>query len=55
MQYNMRLKVQNLFERQQDVDYYNPIDFNHIFAIYNVLDSRIREEKEPVVDGQSID
>lgn len=49
MYYNMRLKVQNLFKRQQDVAYYNAIELNHIFVVDDILDSWIH--KEPVLDG----
>ena len=55
MHYNMRLKVRNVFERQQDADFYNPIDLNHIFTVDDVLDNWIREGEEPILDGQKTD
>lgn len=55
MHYNMQLKVRNIFERQQDADFYNPIDLNHIFTVDNVLDNWICEGEEPILDGQRTD
>ena len=51
----MRLKVRNVFERQQDADFYNPIDLNHIFTVDDILDNWIREGEEPILDGQRTD
>lgn len=52
MHYNIRLKVQNLFMRQQDVDYYNPSNLNHISTVDDILGSQNCEE-EPIPDGKS--
>lgn len=43
MHYNIRFKVYNIFYRQQDADFYNPINL-HIFTIDDVLDRWIRED-----------
>lgn len=51
MHYNMRLKIRNLFKRQQDADYYNPIDLNYIFVIDDILDSWIHKGEELVLNG----
>ena len=49
--YNLRLRVRNLLYKQQDEDYYNPIDLNHIFEDDDILDDWIRETEQPVLDN----
>ena len=53
--YNMRLRVKNLMQEQNNDDLYNSIYLNHIFNDDDILDEWIQEGEEPILSFDNLD
>ena len=53
--YNTRLGVNNLMQKQNNEDFYNSIDLNHIFNDDDILNEWIQEGKEPILSSDNLD
>ncbi|XP_073138631.1 uncharacterized protein [Henckelia pumila] len=53
--YNMRLRVRNLMHKNEDDDYYSPIDLDHIFKDDDILNEWTRDNEPPVLQDDDLE